>query len=188
MTRSIRSMLTTAIGTLLWMVAPADAEDRTFNKPRYEDARLDWCLQWGTHCGQPAADTFCNRRRFTRARVFRAEVVGRSEPTRLFGSYRVCRNEPYCTAFAYITCEDPIPSNRIFINPAWQGKRLDVCLQWAANCGKPAADAFCKSKHFAESFAWFPDAKPGYAPTKIISSGQLCNEAFCTGFQQIICK
>jgi hypothetical protein len=165
----------------------AAAQDKTYNKPRFQDQRLDWCMQWGVNCGRPVADAFCQRRRFTNARVFRAEVVGGSEPTRLFGTGQVC-NASFCTSFAYITCENPIPSDRIFTNPVWQGQRLDVCLQWATNCGKPAADAFCRAKGFTESFASFPDAQPGYAPTRVISSGRVCSGPACTGFQQVICK
>jgi len=37
--------------------------------------------------GQPAADNFCKRRRFTGARAFEADPnIGRSEPTRVSGS------------------------------------------------------------------------------------------------------
>jgi hypothetical protein len=179
-------MVLAAIVAPLW-AGSAAAQDKTYNKPRIQDQRLDWCMQWGTNCGKPVADAFCNRRRFTNARVYRAEVVGRSEPTRLFGTNQVC-NGSFCTAFAYITCENPIASDRIFANPAWQGKRLDVCLQWAANCGKPAADAFCRAKRFSESLASFPDAQPGYTPTRVISSGQVCTGSGCTGFQEIICR
>jgi hypothetical protein len=186
MAKTVRAMLLAAIVTLLW-AASAAAQDRTYNKPRFMDQRLDWCLQWGVNCGKPVADAFCNRRRFANARVFRAEVVGLSEPTRLFGTGQECRGS-FCTAFAYITCENPIPPERIFANPKWDGQRLDVCLQWATNCGKPAADAFCRAKHFTESMASFPDAQPGYTPTKVISSGQVCTGSFCTGFQEIICK
>jgi hypothetical protein len=58
-----------------------------------------------------------NRRRFTDVVVFRAEKVGKSEPTRLIGDNRVCSGRDFCTAFAYITCTGPIASNRVFANP-----------------------------------------------------------------------
>jgi hypothetical protein len=160
------------------------AQDRTYNKPRYRDQRLDWCLTWGTNCGKAAADDFCMRRRFTGARVFRAEVAG--EPTRLIGSGQVCSN--HCMAFAYITCSDPIPGSRIFANPVWRDLRLDVCREWATNCGKPAADAFCRAKGFSESMHAAADAEPGYTSTRVIGTDQVCNGSGCTGFQQIICK
>jgi hypothetical protein len=169
-------------------IKSAVAQDITYNKPTYIDNRLDWCQTWGTNCGKPAADAFCNRQRFARARVFRAEVVGKSAATRLIGSREICSNQDFCTAFAYITCEERIPSERVFVNPVWKDQRLDACVQWATNCGKPAADAFCKSKGFSESFEAELDAQPGYAPTRLIGTDQICKESFCTGFQQIICK
>lgn len=66
--------------------------------------------------------------------------------------------------------------------------RLDVCREWGANCGKPAADAFCVSRGFVGSLQNTPDAQPGNASTRVISSDQICEGKFCTGFQQIICR
>ncbi len=191
-----RSMKTTCFFgmVLIGMVAvfasaePAAAEDKTFNSPRHGDHRLDWCLTWGTDCGKPAAVAFCNRRRYADVVVFRAERVGRREPTRLIGSNQVCSGQDYCTAFAYITCTGPIPSDRIFANPEWKGHRLDVCQHWGTHCGKPAADAFCRHKGFSQSLHAAPDAAPGYASTRVIGSDQICDKPFCRGFQQIICK
>jgi hypothetical protein len=36
-------------------------------------------------------------------------------------------------------------SVRNFFSPAWNGNRLAACLSASEGCGKPAADAFCKS-------------------------------------------
>ncbi len=189
--QTMRSLFATliAVTTLLsWTVTPAIAQDKTFNAPLYRDTRLDWCLTWGSNCGRAAADNFCNRHRFERALVFRAEVVGTSQPTRLIGTNQVCNRQAFCTAFAYITCTEPIPRSRIFANPIWKGHRLDVCLQWGANCGKPAADAFCRSKGFSTAQHAESDPEPGYASTRVISSDQVCTGPNCTGFQQIVCR
>jgi hypothetical protein len=175
---------------LLWAfvvtAAPVGAQDRTFNRPLYRDDRLDWCLTWGAQCGKPAADAFCNRRRFSSALVFRAEVPS-GQRTRLIGTNQVCTGS-FCTPFAYVTCQDPIPRHRIFANPVWRGERLDVCREWGTNCGKPAADAFCRTKGFSDALHAEADPEPGYASTKVISSDQVCRGSFCTGFQQIICR
>jgi hypothetical protein len=106
-----------ALVCLLLSADIAPAQDKTFNKPRYNNDRLDWCLTWAANCGKPAAVTFCNRRRFTDALVFRAEVVGKSAQTRLLGSNEVCNGHDFCTAFAYITCTGEIESHRVFTNP-----------------------------------------------------------------------
>jgi len=169
-------------------IGPASAQDRTFNTPRHNDIRLDWCLTWGADCGRPAALAFCNRRRFEDVVVFRAEHVGRSEPTSLIGTDQVCSGQDFCTAFAYITCTGQISNNRVFANPGWNGHRLDFCREWGVNCGKPAADAFCQSKGFSDAMNAVADRETGYSSTSLISSGQICDQPFCRGFQQIICR
>lgn len=160
---------------------------RTYNKPRYMDDRLDWCLTWATDCGRPAALFFCNRRRFEDVADFGPDQVGRSAQTRLIGSGQVC-NGDFCTAFSHITCKGPISSNRVFGNPVWKEHRLDLCREWATNCGKPAADAFCREKSFTESMHYVPDPEPGRSTTRVIGTDQICSGRFCTGFQQIICR
>ncbi|MDK2459272.1 hypothetical protein QHH11_09010 [Aphanizomenon sp. PH219] len=39
--------------------APAQAETKTFNRPRTRSVDLDWCLTWDANCGEPAAKAFC---------------------------------------------------------------------------------------------------------------------------------
>lgn len=174
--------------TLMTVVEPVAAQDRTYNKPMYRDTRLDWCLTWATDCGRPAALAFCNRRRYADVGVFRAERVGKSEPTRLIGSNQVCSSNDSCTSFAYITCTNPIPTERVFANPVWKNHRLDVCLRWASDCGKPAADAFCRARGYSDALHAEQDAETGYSSTRVISSDQTCDKPFCRGFQQIICR
>ena len=178
---------------------PAQGEDKTYRKPRWMDQRLDWCFVWGKDCGQPAADHFCRRRRFSGAKDFRAEPnVGTYEPTRLAGSNQVC-NQPFCTGFEYITCFGPLPTDQVFAPPVWSKSgvtdcdnekcyRLDWCLNWEKDCGKPAADAFCRANGFPESLFYLADPGVGTQPTMLIGTGQICNAPFCTAFQMITCK
>lgn len=167
--------------------AKEEPESRTFEKPRYLDDRLDWCLNWGYNCGKPAALAFCHRRRFEEATAFEAEVVGRSAQTRVMGNDQVCNGDS-CTAFSYITCTRPISTDRVFANPKWEGSRLDVCLVPGGYCGgKQAADRFCGSKGFADSLDATPDREPGNTRTRSIGTGAIC-ERGCKGFQQIICN
>ena len=186
--RKVARSLWLAIGLWITVIAPVTAEDKTYNKPRYNDTRLDWCFTWGRDCGRPAALAFCHRKRFADVAVFRAEKVGKSAPTRTFGSNQVCNGHDFCTAFAYITCTAPIPAERAFVNPVWKNRRLDVCLRWGVECGKPAADAFCRAQGFTDALHAVLDANPGYAHTRVISSDQICDKPFCRGFQQIICR
>lgn len=175
------------------VVAPApeepkvEPESRTYQQPRYQDDRLDYCLNWGYNCGRPAALAFCHRRRFEDVKAFEAELVGRSAQTRLMGNDQVC-NADFCTAFAYITCSGPIGMDRVFANPEWKGYRLDACLVPGGYCGgRQAADRFCAAKGFWDSLDSTLDREPRNTPTLSIGTGAVC-ERGCKGFQQIICR
>lgn len=164
-----------------------EVESRTYEKPRYMDDRLDWCLNWGYNCGKPAALAFCHRRRFEDATAFEAEVVGRSAQTRVMGTDQVC-NGDLCTAFASITCSGRIGTDRVFANPAWKGYRLDACLVPGGYCGgRQAADRFCANNGFSDSLDSTPDREPGNTPTRSIGTDAICEKG-CKGFQQIICR
>jgi len=83
----------------------------------------------------------------------------------------------------------PGPAQQTFTNPSIGRYRLDLCREWGKNCGKPAADAFCRSKGYASSTAHRPAYDIGArTPTKVISSGQICGVAACDGFQSITCS
>lgn len=169
---------------LLFCGGPASA-DQTYNQPRWFDDRLDWCLNWSSNCGKPAADNFCQRRRFTAAAEFAPERgVGR---TRVSGTNQVCEGAN-CVGFRFINCTGAISSDRKFQNPSWNGTRLDACKSFGKDCGKPAADAFCVSKGFSSSTTSVLDSTPGRGKTRIISNNQICDADFCVGFQFITCQ
>ena len=166
---------------------PAEPESRTYEKPRYMDDRLDWCLNWGFNCGKAAATAFCHRRRFENVTAFEPELIGPSAPTRLMGSDQVC-NGDNCTGFAYITCSGPISMDRVFANPEWDGYRLDVCLMPGGYCGgTQAADRFCSQRGFSDSLDSTPDRDARNSPTRFSGTGEICRTG-CKGFQQIICR
>lgn len=158
--------------------------DQTYNQPRWFDDRLDVCLTWASNCGKPAADNFCMRRRFTAAASFVPEPG--VEKTRVSGTNQICTGKG-CTGFRSITCTGPIPNDRIFANPAWQGARLDSCKSFGKDCGKPAADAFCAQSGFRSSSYSVLDDTRGRGTTKVISTNQICTTG-CVGFQMIVCQ
>ena len=106
----------------------------------------------------------------------------------MIGSNQVCSGQDFCIAFAYIECTNSIPSERVFANPIWKNRRLDGYLRWAFDCGKPAADAFCRVQGYSDALHAEPDAESGHSATRVISSDQICDKPFCRGFQQIICR
>jgi|GEM_PF-3078332 hypothetical protein len=75
-----------------------------------------------------------------------------------------------------------------FNHPTIKGYRLDWCRLWATDCGKGAADAFCRLRGYARAESWEMDPDIGLrSPTYVIDSGQICNQWFCDGFKYITC-
>ena len=77
--------------------------ERTFNYPRVGGYAVDRCLYYGSQCNQPAADEFCRRSGFQRARFFRWDFMA---PTRILATGQIC-NKPGrggCGGFTQIIC------------------------------------------------------------------------------------
>lgn len=62
---------------------------------------------------------------------------------------------------------------------------LDICREWATNCGAPAAAAFCRTQNYATAVAFEPASRVGL--TAVISSGRICSDPACGGFTSIEC-
>jgi hypothetical protein len=78
----------------------------TYNAPTFNGNRLDWCENWGTGCGQQAANRYCVTRGHVAATGFAiANDIGASTPTRLIATGAVC-DQGFCDGFAYITCQN----------------------------------------------------------------------------------
>lgn len=79
----------------------------------------------------------------------------------------------------------PPPATQTFVRPKLNGYWVDRCLSWGAQCNQPAADEFCRRKGYARAsdFSW-----AGMSPTRILSSGQVCNLPICGGFTQVVCR
>lgn len=73
---------------------------------------------------------------------------------------------------------------RNYFAPQLDGTRLDACLAGENSCGKPAADAFCKTQGFAQALTFQREAG---ASTRRLDSGQICEGESCTAFKQIKC-
>ena len=73
---------------------------------------------------------------------------------------------------------------RNYFAPQLDGARLDACLAGAGTCGKPAADAFCKTQGFAQALTFQREAG---ISTRRLDSGEICEGQSCTAFKQIKC-
>ncbi len=176
------------MGLLMAHISMAGAEIDEFSNPKYKGHLLDWCVNWGSGCGKPAADKWCQSKGYDGAEAFnKNEDVGMS--TRLIGSNQVC-DEQMCDSFTMIACFKGDQAEDVeeatFSKPKFKGKRLDWCLEWSEKCGKPAADAYCGTKGFdkAKSFA----IAKGIGNTRLIGTGENCSGPNCDGFKYITCK
>jgi hypothetical protein len=75
--------------------------------------------------------------------------------------------------------------DRDFAQPMLDGIALDICQQWGTECGKPAADAFCRQQGMAESIEH--KVRNDAPPTRVIGSGKVCSEATCDRIDWLRC-
>ncbi len=78
------------------------------------------------------------------------------------------------------------PTSSYVENPMMGGVAVDICLTWATDCGKPAADAYCRAAGYAVATNFTPRAHA--QQTYVIGSGQVCNGDFCTAIGSVTCQ
>ena len=78
--------------------------------------------------------------------------------------------------------------NKTFENPMIGTNRLDWCTDWGKGCGAEAATTWCKSNAYDHSVGvqQAPDIGAS-APTKLIATGEVCDQSYCDGFASITC-
>ncbi|MDR3792125.1 MAG: hypothetical protein P4L03_01975 [Terracidiphilus sp.] len=173
-----------------------DAHSAFFPVPLIGRTRVDRCLHWGTQCGKPAADQFCQQQGFFGAADF-SSVLAR--PTLIQGENQVCDRSD-CTALENVHCvgggreaprrdwdrngPPPERDSRTFPSPTVQGYAVDRCLYMGRECDQPAADQFCSMQGFrrAINFAITP-----LSPTLVLSENKVCKFS-CHAFSQITCS
>ena len=187
----------------------AEAETKTFDSPKIGDFRLDWCVNWGTGCGEPAATAWCKSNDYDHSVDSKPAVdIGAATPTKLIATGEVC-DQAYCDGFASITCATadlpatpppapeepaadaptPLPqvaetASEMFKNPMHEGVRLNWCFSGTSGCGKKAAEAWCVQQGFstAKDFKYVSGVKP----TIEIGTGKTTNKAG-KGFSRVTC-
>jgi hypothetical protein len=82
-----------------------DPNVKEFEKPTIDGYRLDYCREWGTNCGTPAADAFCTSKGYTRSVYWEIDQhIGVETPTKIFATGDIC-NQSFCDGFKVIDCQ-----------------------------------------------------------------------------------
>ncbi|MBA2653614.1 MAG: hypothetical protein H0U71_00915 [Gammaproteobacteria bacterium] len=76
---------------------------------------------------------------------------------------------------------------KIYRKPKMGNLRVDCCLKLNKECGKPAADSFCRSMGFKQSVNCKIDSNR-CTPTFIIGTQTICSQPFCKGFDEVECS
>ena len=200
-----------ALLALCFTIRHAEAETKSFENPQFGGNRLDWCVNWGTGCGEAAATTWCKSIGYDVAIESKPAVdIGASTPTKLIATGEVC-DQSYCDGFTSITCATaalpavpppaPVPTTPVstpqsepqpapesatetFKNPMHEGVRLNWCFSGESGCGKKAAEAWCAQQGFstAKDFKYVSGVKP----TIQIGTGKTTKNA-AKGFSRVTC-
>ncbi len=167
------------IGICLMSMESVFARDVRINNPKVGGYALDICREWAANCGKPAADAYCQSKGYRGAVDF--SVQNDSPTTRVINDGQVC-DQPFCDRITSVVCK----ADDVFRNPTVGGYALDICREWAANCGKPAADAYCQSKGYrgAVDFSVQNDSPT----TRVINDGQVCDQPFCDRITSVTCR
>ena len=75
-----------------------------FSKPVIDSYRVDWCRDWASNCGEPAATAFCQAQGYTRADTWSlAEDIGTQHPTKVISTGQICAAS-LCDGIEQIQC------------------------------------------------------------------------------------
>ena len=76
---------------------------------------------------------------------------------------------------------------RTFFSPMVGGERLHACLQADEECGKPAADAWCRSKGYESALLYQTDRREGIEYTRSVLDGRIYTGGESKSFVEVKC-
>lgn len=83
------------------------------------------------------------------------------------------------------------PKEHRFINPMYNGERLDACNTWGTDCGWMAANKWCREEQgFELATDYLVDPKIGerHIRTRMIGDNSICEHDYCSTFHYIVCR
>jgi hypothetical protein len=79
-------------------------------------------------------------------------------------------------------------ASRSYSQPRFMGQAVDHCLEAQSQCGKPAADAYCRSRGYSNALSFRLERDPArISVTVAVDSGSLHRAPVAQPFQMIKC-
>jgi hypothetical protein len=132
--------------------AQADFLSQVYKQPKINGVHLDWCLNWGTDCGKPAADAFCETKTagLSGSKSFEIwENLGRQ--TKVFNSGQIC-DDPSCDSFKFIECGSAADRQEESQNTAPAGNWVSIAADGNGDAGLGTAGTSAQARKFAMNF------------------------------------
>jgi hypothetical protein len=95
---------TTLSAAVMLHTAVADAAVRNFFSPKFEEARVAFCLQSNDQCGKPVADAWCQANGFDEAVLFQREEIPAEALATLYPDTGQRCDDETCVGFRQIKC------------------------------------------------------------------------------------
>ncbi|MBI1385796.1 MAG: hypothetical protein GC150_12880 [Rhizobiales bacterium] len=187
----VSSAVVAAIAGLLLGGAATAAETVKFEDPVWQGNYVSYCILEGVACGFPAAQKFCALMGEGDAVSYPKwqNPVEQGQATVYMGDGTICKHRG-CASFVHITCiktsKSAAPTGIRFAYPQLGAYYLDWCKRWGEQCGKPAADAYCRHKGHSEAVDFRKLEDVGN--TRVIVGGRKCLNPDCDGFEFITCR
>lgn len=157
----------------------------TYWNPTYYGLKVDWCKDFEKDCGRPAADLFCKKKGFSASSSYSKDIS--VSKTLTVGNHAVCEKAYHqCDSFNSISCKR---TSCRFNYPQYRSQPLDWCKRFARECGRPAADEFCKKNGYSFAKYYFKARYTGTGETLTIGDHAECDPDHhrCDTFAYITC-
>ena len=175
----------------LTVSASNDSYFRDFWYPTYHINALNYCTLNKAHCGRKVADRYCQLMGYPKADTFRINHnVGYTHYIDSRATCLGCR----CDGFTWIRCMKPMIHQpvktyyyrfRQFINPRYEGCRVDWCYREGQGCGAKPAHSFCRRMGYLKASDYQVDLMA--YKTKTLGNHVLCFGKKCKAFRTITC-